>query len=218
MLSTAKPSFQSSKKYVRPFEKESKIRCDLGTPRPDSGPIQWSLECPSIRELEKRFSNLLQPDGHGRPSNCVADHRVAIIVPYRNRELNLRTFLNHMHPFLLRQPIDYRIFVIEQIDNLTFNRGMLMNIGFIEARRVYNFTCFVFHDVDLLPMDHRNLYTCSDNPRHLSVEVDFIKSILPPDDVFGGACAIKLEQFIRINGSPNTYWGWGGEDDDLALR
>ncbi|XP_074646690.1 beta-1,4-N-acetylgalactosaminyltransferase bre-4-like [Tubulanus polymorphus] len=194
-------------------------RCYLNTLYPKSGgPVQWSLEHPSIQELKKRFSNLLQPDGHGRPNHCVADHRVAIIVPYRNRELNLRTFLNHMHPFLLRQPIDYRIFVIEQNGTLSFNRGMLMNIGFTEARRMYNFTCFIFHDVDLLPLDDRNLYTCSDNPRHLSVAIDIFNFKLPYSDIFGGVCAIKPQQFTQMNGFPNAYWGWGGEDDDLALR
>lgn len=34
------------------------------------------------------------------------------------------------------------------------------------------YTCFIFHDVDLLPEDDRNLYSCSEFPRHLSVSVN----------------------------------------------
>ena len=30
--------------------------------------------------------------------------------------------------------------------------------------------------------------------------------------------AYKEEQFKRINGFSNEYWGWGGEDDDLYHR
>ncbi len=30
-----------------------------------------------------------------------------------------------------------------------------MNIGFIEALKIYDFDCFVFHDVDLVPEDDR---------------------------------------------------------------
>jgi hypothetical protein len=56
-------------------------------------------------------------------------------------------------------------------DNL-FNRATLFNIGYLESRRLGQFDCYIFHDVDLLPEDDRNLYTCSTSPRHLSVAVD----------------------------------------------
>ena len=36
-----------------------------------------------------------------------------------------------------------------------FNRAALMNIGFVEAIKMYDFDCFVFHDVDLVPEDDR---------------------------------------------------------------
>ena len=58
------------------------------------------------------------------------------------------------------------------MDKLTFNRGMLMNVGFVEAMADFNWTCAIFHDVDLLPEDDRNLYTCPQQPRHMSVAVD----------------------------------------------
>jgi hypothetical protein len=34
-----------------------------------------------------------------------------------------------------------------------------MNVGFVEANKLYNWQCFVFHDVDLLPEDDRNVYS-----------------------------------------------------------
>jgi len=57
----------------------------------------------------------------------------------------------------------------------SFNRAMLMNVGFVEALKLYNYDCFIFHDVDLLPEDDRNLYTCPEQPRHMSVAVDVLR-------------------------------------------
>ena len=37
----------------------------------------------------------------------------------------------------------------------------------------------MFHDVDLLPEDDRNLYTCGAQPRHLSASVDKFNYRLP---------------------------------------
>ena len=63
--------------------------------------------------MEKMFTEV-KPGGKGSPSNCIPRHRVAIIVPYRDRPQHLLTFLYNLHPILLRQQIDYQIFVVEQ--------------------------------------------------------------------------------------------------------
>jgi len=60
-------------------------------------------------------------------------------------------------------------------DDGPFNRAMLMNVGFVEALKLYNYDCFIFHDIDLMPEDDRNLYTCLEQPRHMSVAVDVLK-------------------------------------------
>lgn len=44
-----------------------------------------------------------------------------------------------------------------QIPAAKFNRAKLMNIGYREASLLYDYQCFIFHDVDLLPEDDRNL-------------------------------------------------------------
>lgn len=58
------------------------------------------------------------------------------------------------------------------VGNGPFNRGKLLNVGFTEALKLRDFDCFIFHDVDLIPEDDRNLYTCPEQPRHMSVAVD----------------------------------------------
>lgn len=41
---------------------------------------------------------------------------------------------------------------------------------------------------------------------------------LPYADLFGGVSAVSREQFRLVNGFSNVFWGWGGEDDDMANR
>lgn len=129
---------------------------------------------PTIQELEKRFS-WLKPGGHWYPDFCKTSKKIAIVVPFRCRGEHLLLFLQHMHPFLKKQQLDYRIFIIEQEGEGAFNRAMLMNVGYKEALKLDNFDCFIFHDVDLLPEDDRNLYTCGTQPRHMSAAVDIFK-------------------------------------------
>lgn len=56
-----------------------------------------------------------------------------------------------------------------QVDLKLFNRAMLFNVGFAEALKDDNWDCFIFHDVDLLPENDKNLYSCPESPRHMSV-------------------------------------------------
>lgn len=190
--------------------------CPL-TPPVLVGPIKVWFDYPSWSELNKLYENI-EPGGHGKPATCVSRNRVAIVIPYRNRDQQLRAFLHNMHSLLTKQQLDYGIFIVEQIGNQTFNRGKLMNVGFVEAMKLYDWQCAIFHDVDLLPEDDRNFYTCPDQPRHMSVAVDKFGYQLPYSDIFGGISAMTKEQFTKINGFSNDYWGWGGEDDDLSSR
>ena len=64
--------------------------------------------------------------------------------------------------------------IAAQSSSSAFNRGMLLNVGFTQAStlRDDHWDCFIFHDVDLLPLNDHNLYTCPAQPRHMSVAVD----------------------------------------------
>jgi hypothetical protein len=85
---------------------------------------------------------------------------------------------------------------------------MLMNIGYAEAIKDYSWDCFVFHDVDLVPEDDRNLYHCSAYPRHMSVHVNTFNYELPYKEILGGVTSIRKEHFELINGFSNLYFGW----------
>ena len=136
-------------------------------------------------------------------------NKLGIIVPYRNRWMHLQTFKLGITKFLENRDIDYRIIIVEQDDGSAFNRGTLCNIGFQQAKKLHcNYV--VFHDVDMIPV-YVN-YNYSDHPIHL------VSDNIPFDSYFGGITLFPVEQFEKINGFSNHYWGWGFEDDDLRYR
>jgi hypothetical protein len=152
---------------------EKKTQCPFVPPNL-SGQVEVDENEITFEILNKKYENIFKNSagGHWKPQNCQANFKVAIIVPYRDRDVHLKLFLNHMHKILPNQLIDYSIYIIEQTKDVKFNRGLLMNIGFVESLKDYDWDCFIFHDVDLVPLDDRNLYYCSTFPRHMSVAVN----------------------------------------------
>ncbi|CAF3055286.1 unnamed protein product [Rotaria sp. Silwood2] len=159
-------------------------------------PVPPSLQGPlTIQEIPENFSittnssyhSDVQFGGYYQPKTCLARHKVAIIVPYRDRWDILNHFLFHTHKILQRQQLDYRIYVCEQAFNKTFNKGIVMNGCFKEILKLESNTpCFIMHDVDLLLIDDRNMYTCPRYPRHLSVAIDKFQFYLPYAQLVGG--------------------------------
>ena len=53
-------------------------------------------------------------------------------------------------------------------DKEPFNRAALLNVGYLEAEKVKDYDCFIFHDVDFVPINDHNLYKCMTEPVLLS--------------------------------------------------
>lgn len=182
------------------------------------GPLRVEFNIPVSLDLIKNENPNLQQGGRFKPKDCEALQKVAIIIPFRRRDEHLKYWLYYLHPILQRQQLDYGVYVINQDGEETFNRAKLLNVGYVEALKEYDYNCFVFSDVDLIPMDDRNTYKCFSQPRHLSVSMDKFGFRLPYNQYFGGVSSLSKEQYLKINGFPNNYWGWGGEDDDIYNR
>ncbi|KAJ8000983.1 hypothetical protein DPEC_G00186100 [Dallia pectoralis] len=182
------------------------------------GPITIEFSTPVSLLSVRKENPHLKKGGRYKPDDCIALQKVAVIIPFRNRERHLKFWLHYLHPLLQRQQQDYAVYVIMQDGDETFNKAKLMNIGFTEALKEYDYNCFVFSDVDIVPMDDRNLYRCFSQPRHLAVSLDKFGFELPYSWIFGGVTSLSKEQMLKINGFSNTYWGWGGEDDDISHR
>ncbi|XP_010085825.1 PREDICTED: beta-1,4-galactosyltransferase 3-like, partial [Pterocles gutturalis] len=103
------------------------------------------------------------------------------------------------------------------VGNGTFNRAKLLNVGVREALKDEDWDCLLLHDVDLVPENDYNLYVCDEyNPKHMASAMDKFQYTLPYKSFFGGVSALTPEHYMKINGFPNTYWGSGGENDDIA--
>jgi hypothetical protein len=151
----------------------------------------------------------------------------AIIVPFREdsietgrRTEQLMRFLDYMTEYLGEHP--YKIYVIEQEDDgKGFNRGKLLNIGFRKAKED-GCSLFIFHDVDLLPSPELLRYYVepNENPVHIAdVWKDRYQNRANKKRTYlGGAVSFPRDKFEALNGFPNNFWGWGGEDDELLLR
>lgn len=199
-------------------------RSDLGLQ-----PVQVPDPHASYKEMEiknpydKNNQSLITLGGeYSGPSECTPNpkNKLGIIIPHRHREYHLKQLLSVLHPTLQRQKLQYQIFVIHQKGEDTFNKARLLNAGVREALKIDpTINCFIMHDVDLVIEDERNLYYCNDKiARHISAGIDKYNYELPYDGLFGGIVALTREQFERINGYSNEYWGWGCEDDDMFIR
>lgn len=149
-------------------------------------------------------------------SQSLPKHRLAVIVPYRNRSSELELFLPHMHSFLTNQSIEHVFFIVHQVDNHRFNRAALINIGFIESRSMVDY--LVMHDIDLLPLNIEQMsYRYPENgPVHLASPE--YHPIYHYSTYVGGILMISSVDFERVNGMSPLYWGWGREDDNFYVR
>ena len=145
----------------------------------------------------------------------IKENKIGIVVPYRGREQHLNLFLPKICTTLSNQKIPFEIVIVEQSDNLPFNRGKLLNIGFQRAIEL-GCTYVAFHDVDMLPLEVD--YSYVDRPTHIATEFTGDIERIVANDYFGGVTLFPINDFKKINGYSNEYWGWGFEDDDLLQR
>ncbi|XP_066527704.1 beta-1,4-galactosyltransferase 5 [Hoplias malabaricus] len=185
------------------------------------GLLEVDMSEVSLEQVERDLQEAdpsLGLGGHWKPKDCIPRWKVAILVPFRNRHEHLPILFRHLIPILQRQRLQFGLYVVEQASDEPFNRAMLFNVGFKEAMKDMRWDCVIFHDVDHLQENDRNYYGCSEMPRHFAVKLNKYYYMLPYDEFFGGVSGLTSVQFQKINGFPNAFWGWGGEDDDLWNR
>lgn len=212
--------------YLKTNDSSRRLQKAIVVKRPNYCPL-WPSELVGPLEVDKLINlteipetnkQLIKDGGHFTPPDCRPRERTAVIIPYRDRAKHLAVLLRHLHTVLQRQKIEYAIYVVEVAYPAQFNRGLLANVGFLTASSIATYTCYIIHDVDLLMTDDRNMYRCGRVPRHLAATSSKYKTKLPYLAYFGGVEAFTPEQFWKVNGFSNLYFGWGGEDDDIVYR
>lgn len=140
---------------------------------------------------------------------------IIFIVPYRDRKIQKNFFLKHMRETVLidNAPESYKIMFVHQMDNRSFNRGAMKNIGFLAIKQTYpkdyKTITLVFNDIDTMP-HLKDMFP-------YKTTIGTIKHFYGFKYALGGIVSITGEDFERLNGFPN-YWAWGYEDNDLQRR
>ncbi len=159
--------------------------------------------------------------------------KVAVIIPYRDlnpqqkRGQHLAKITKELPKLFDKyieehkdRKLDYEIIVVEQSDDgKAFNRGKLLNIGYEIAIKEYHANVFIFHDVDLIPSYDLidSYFKIPENGRPLHIAKLWDRYSSNPK-YLGGIVSFDESTFSKINGFPNNFWGWGGEDDELYNR
>jgi hypothetical protein len=150
------------------------------------------------------------------PFTIDRSQRLAVVIPFRDREEHLFKLLPALRRSLDQQNIDYRIVVVEQEPGKLFNRAKNINVGADVAGNEADYFCF--HDVDMYP--EKAEYGCPSQPFRLVKRLTQTFRSVPEFTgyYFSGAISIRKEQFIAANGFANDYWGSGSQDEDFFYR
>ena len=107
----------------------------------------------------------------------------------------------------MKQQLQFKIYLIEQVPYTIFNRAKLFNIGFDiatkDAKKLgIKWDCFTFHDLELVLENEALLYRCDliGRPRYLEFGRDFedSKDVLQVDE----------DTFRKANGFADHYRKW----------
>ena len=156
-----------------------------------------------------------------RDPSFVPEKQVAIIVPTRERDEQWAVFQEHMCSFWKSNTVPLHIWRIEQTPERSFNRAWLFNVGLKLHQNHTNpnasVSCVAVHDVDLIPEPGVDYTDCS-MPTQLGSELEHFNWGYPYEQSMGGVFLASASHWTQVNGMSNSFWGWGGEDDELFER
>ncbi|XP_034400215.1 beta-1,4-galactosyltransferase 7 isoform X2 [Cyclopterus lumpus] len=142
-------------------------------------------------------------------------HKLALIVPFRERFDELLAFVPFMHSFLNKKKIRHKIVVINQVDHYRFNRASLINVGYLESGNDTDY--LAMHDVDLLPLNEALDYGFPvEGPFHVASPE--LHPLYHYKTYVGGILLLTKKHYHACNGMSNRFWGWGREDDEFYRR
>ena len=156
------------------------------------------------------------------------DKTIAIIVCYRNQPNNERLIQKRYYTYwmnkLLKPICNYDIIIVEQSEKYKFNIGKLKNIGFdyLNKNSKKKYDNYIFSDVDTIPDSNliEYFFKTTNSLNSLAVYGTRYESIdIKNKRPFAGALiSCNKDFFNEINGYPNNFYGWQGEDECLLLR
>ena len=123
-----------------------------------------------------------------------------IVVPYRDREEHLKDYLEKVPKYFDDRGITYDILIAE-LDNMgAWNAGLSCN-SVINFRKHGHYKYLYIHHVDVYPIEGEWVFP-QQNEAFFNLG-DY------------GSCLMNYDDFFKVGGYRNRFWGWGSEDNDL---
>ena len=177
-----------------------------------------------IGDTHIKMINLLDPDipDHAKITYQNDFFEAQICIPFRARgkhifrKEQLSRFIKHISYYMERihPDIRYRLIIIEQNNDQPFNRGFLLNIGFVECEKHTSgyIKYYIHHNCDLFPeiKSKKNLDYSYPGPS--------VRDIFGYIGGLGGISIINRNAFKLINGFPNNCLQWGVDDSVIKQR
>ncbi|XP_055971450.1 beta-1,4-galactosyltransferase 7 [Sorex fumeus] len=184
------------------------LSCSGDVARASRGPEQETLGPARLCPPEP-------PPEHWEEDPSWGPHRLAVLVPFRERFEELQVFVPHLHRFLSRKKVPHHIYVLNQVDHFRFNRAALINVGFLESSNSSDY--IAMHDVDLLPLNDQLDYGFPEaGPFHVAAPE--LHPLYHYPTYVGGILLLSKRHYQLCNGMSNRFWGWGREDDEFYRR
>ena len=140
-------------------------------------------------------------------NSSVDEHKLAIVVPFRDRFDELLLFVPHISKYLAAKSVTFKIYVVNQVDKFRFNRAALINVGFLVSAPECDY--MAMHDVDLLPLSDQLDYGYPKNKNPYHVSAPGLHPEYSYSTFIGGILIVTKENFLTTNGMSTRYWGWG---------
>ena len=142
--------------------------------------------------------------------------KLNIIIPFKKNKYHTNFMLNfliiNLSLIFKKQNIKYFFYIVEQVDDLSFNKGLLNNIGFIYSEKKNFSKNYLFNDLTVSPKNHL-IYNFNFN-----IEDNKVYNCYGYYHCLARFFLINEKTFRKINGYSNKYNGWGYEDTDLQKR
>lgn len=163
-------------------------------------------------------------------SDSTRNIRKAIVIPFgelkpeQKRSEQLKKYLERIKKYNIN---DTYIIVAEQkLPKDKFNKGKLFNslVDYLTHNKqaFKSIEYIVFNDVDMIPNHElfaqyfKTHLPCSYVPKNSMTHKQNYSNDKYPNA--GGIFGISTTDYIRANGFPNDFWGWGAEDDVFSNR
>lgn len=139
---------------------------------------------------------------------------ILIITSYRARDAQtfrrdqLVKMIENVKLYFTKNKVDFKMVICEQNNDVKFNRGILLNIGFIESEKKFAFEKKYMH----LNVDYNLDINVAFPQKIMAHQKGFLDLYRPPLPVLGAACVFDTNSYLQCNGFPNDLYGWGGDD------